>query len=159
MMPHDRTYFDHKQAPASEEPGPYPGVIGWADVLSFDPRRATTARVLGGQGALWTEYVTTPVDIDMRLSPRVAALSESLWSQGGSASSFASRWAAHRGLLDASQVLYYLDPPSVPTQKVFLTTHALDLRPSPLLPDAVVEVAFDGGAFSRASKPIVLDHT
>ena len=36
--------------------------------------------IWGGQGCLWTEYISNPAKVQYMLFPRLAALSETLWT-------------------------------------------------------------------------------
>ena len=42
------------------------------------------SHVLGAQANLWTEYVTTPKQVEYMVLPRMLALSEVLWSPSSS---------------------------------------------------------------------------
>jgi hexosaminidase len=55
------------------------------DPLAGDAATLTaeeTRRILGGEGCLWSEYVT-PEILDARVWPRMAAIAERLWSSAG----------------------------------------------------------------------------
>jgi hexosaminidase len=154
VIPQQWLYFDRRQSRSSPEPGPYP-VVSWSQLLAFDPAGATPSpRVLGSEGALWTEYVETPADVEMRLLPRLAALAETQWSPlPHDAAAFASRFAAQRPMLDAAGVRMFVEPPDTPPKKVFVDTLVLPLVGSPLFPDGVVRFTLDGHDPSPASPP------
>jgi hexosaminidase len=64
------------------------GLTRLATVYAFEPVPAALApavrqHVLGGQGALWTEYVATPAAAERQVLPRMSALAEVLWSPPG----------------------------------------------------------------------------
>ncbi|WP_298063061.1 family 20 glycosylhydrolase [uncultured Rikenella sp.] len=85
MVPLDYVYFDHYQGQNPCEPQAWGGFNGIKRVYSFDPVPAGIAPenvhyVLGGQGNLWTENIRTPEHAEYMLLPRLAALSEALWS-------------------------------------------------------------------------------
>jgi hexosaminidase len=65
-------YLDHIR-PASE----HYAVDPIAENSGLDEQQ--TARILGGEGAMWGEYVD-PATIDSRIWPRMAAIAERLWS-------------------------------------------------------------------------------
>jgi hexosaminidase len=155
--PRQWAYFDRRQSRSSPEPGPYP-VVSWSQILARDaepqvPVDFTTphARALGVEGAMWTEYVVTPEDLDMRLLPRLAALAETQWSETREPASFGARFAAQRPMLDAAHVRYFVEPPETPARKVFLVSFTQPLRASPLFPDGVVRYTLDGSDPTAAS--------
>lgn len=85
MVPLDYVYFDHYQSQNPCEPQAWGGYNGIRRVYSFDPVPPGIAPenvhyVLGGQGNLWTENIRTPEHVEYMLLPRLAALSETLWT-------------------------------------------------------------------------------
>ncbi|PCH74806.1 MAG: beta-N-acetylhexosaminidase [Flavobacteriaceae bacterium] len=85
MTPGSHCYFDHYQGPKSEEPLAWGGFTTLSKVYEFDPIVAgmspkEQAHVLGGQANLWTEYIPTVSHMEYMLYPRLAAMSETLWS-------------------------------------------------------------------------------
>jgi hexosaminidase len=157
MAPSDTTYFNFWQTRTQNAPG-HPGYVPWPVVLAFDPlprglSASQASHVLGGEGALWTEYVTTAAELDTLLLPRLAALSDSLWSGPGSPT-FVARFTAQRRILDANGVRYFVEPPvGMPRKRVFIESGSLVLAPPPLHPDGVVRFTLDGSEPS-ASSPV-----
>lgn len=85
MVPLDYVYFDHYQGQNPCEPQAWGGYNNVKRVYSFDPVPAGIAPenaryVLGGQANVWTENIRTPEHVEYMLLPRLAALSEALWS-------------------------------------------------------------------------------
>ncbi|WP_329137768.1 beta-N-acetylhexosaminidase [Streptomyces sp. NBC_01476] len=92
MAPHRSTYLDY---PQSDDPGEPLGQAGAVVDLhavhhsepappSWEP--AATARVLGTQAQLWTEFARTPGQIEYLAFPRLCALADRAWNP-------ASDWA------------------------------------------------------------------
>lgn len=86
MTPTDSCYFDYYYTEDfSQEPPAIGGVIPLEKVYSFEPIPAELSLeeaklILGAQGNLWTEYISTPELAEYMLHPRAAALSEVVWS-------------------------------------------------------------------------------
>ena len=79
-------YLDHYPGLEEGQALAIGGHNPWRELRAFDPREGcedlpaeARARLLGGQGNLWTEYVETPQLLMERLQPRLAALLEALW--------------------------------------------------------------------------------
>jgi hexosaminidase len=148
MAPSDTTYFNFWQTRTQSGPG-HPGYVPWSTVLAFEPlprglSASQAAKVLGGEGALWTEYVTSAADLDTLLLPRLGALSDALWS-GPSDPTFVARFTAQRRILDANGVRYFVEPPvGMPRKKVFVETGSLVLAPPAIHPDGIVRFTLDG---------------
>jgi hexosaminidase len=87
MAPQELTYLNHYQsAPPSPEPFGREGILPLARVYAYEPVPATLSpeqatHVLGAQGQLWTNYLSTPKQVEYMLWPRLAALAERLWSR------------------------------------------------------------------------------
>lgn len=91
MSPVDQVYFDYAQGPG--EPGaPWEGddngptsiakILAWDPVpASFTPQQS--ARVLGVEAALWTEFIQTGRYIQFMIFPRLLAFAEVAWRPQG----------------------------------------------------------------------------
>ena len=85
MTPGTHCYFDHYQGPINTEPLAWGGYSPVSKVYQFDPvvdsmTESQASHVLGGQANLWSEYVPTSAHSEYMIYPRLAALSEALWS-------------------------------------------------------------------------------
>jgi hexosaminidase len=87
MAPTSHTYLDYYQSRNTlGEPLAIGGFLPLETVYSFEPIPAELepehqARILGGQGQLWTEYLEGPKQVEYMAFPRLTALAEVLWSQ------------------------------------------------------------------------------
>jgi len=86
MTPGSHCYFDHYQfEPKSEEPLAFGGLTTLEKVYSYDPQPKSLSGeqkkyILGAQANLWTEYIPTLRQLQYMCLPRMAALSEVVWS-------------------------------------------------------------------------------
>lgn len=85
MTPGTHCYFDHYQGPQNEEPLAIGGFTPISKVYQFDPIVDTmtekeASHVLGGQANLWAEYLPNEKQSEYMIFPRLAAMSEVLWS-------------------------------------------------------------------------------
>jgi len=85
MTPGSHLYFDHYQGPAESEPLAIGGYTPLWRVYEFEPipdalDTAEARHVLGAQANLWTEYITTPAQVEYMALPRMLALAEVVWS-------------------------------------------------------------------------------
>ncbi|MBY0479237.1 MAG: beta-N-acetylhexosaminidase [Chitinophagaceae bacterium] len=84
MTPGSHVYFDHKQA-ANEDSVTIGGFTTIQKVYSYEPvpkelPETQTKFVRGAQANVWTEYMNNTSKIEYMIFPRMAALSEVLWS-------------------------------------------------------------------------------
>lgn len=85
MSPGKPYYFDHYQSKNRTDSLAIHGCNTLKDVYNYDlmPSKITDkkvmARVMGGQGNVWTEYMAYPAKVEYMVFPRMSALSESLW--------------------------------------------------------------------------------
>lgn len=85
MSPTSHCYFDYYQGPQAYEPTAFTAYIPLSKVYGFDPvpdemTPEEAQHVLGGQANLWAEYIATTSHSEYMIFPRLAALSEVLWS-------------------------------------------------------------------------------
>ena len=84
MTPGSHCYFDHSQS-KNEDSVTIGGYLPLETVYSYDPVPAAllvgeTKYILGAQGNMWSEYLESPAKVEYMLFPRLAALSEVLWT-------------------------------------------------------------------------------
>ena len=85
LTPGSHCYFDHYQSDNENEPLAFGGFLPLEKVYNFNPipeelTKEESQYVLGAQGNLWTEYITTPEKVEYMVFPRAIALSEVVWS-------------------------------------------------------------------------------
>ncbi|NOU46591.1 MAG: family 20 glycosylhydrolase [Bacteroidales bacterium] len=85
MTPGDVCYFDHYQGDSDHEPLAIGGLTKVSEVYAYEPvpEELSPNRfkyILGAQANVWTEYLTKPEDVTYMVLPRMAALSEVVWS-------------------------------------------------------------------------------
>lgn len=85
MTPGNPCYFDHYQAGPEGEPIAIGGMNTLKKVYDYEPvpieLNASEAKyVLGAQGNVWAEYITTPEHLEYMVLPRMQALAEVLWT-------------------------------------------------------------------------------
>jgi len=124
--PDDQVYLDYRQSDLPNEPIPVSIVLTVDDVFAFDPVPADLtdderAHVIGGQGNMWCEHVDTVRKLDYQLFPRVAALSEALWSADVTGprdlADFRGRLAEHLARLEAMGIEYRHETGPFPWQE------------------------------------------
>ena len=116
MTPGEYVYFDHYQAePTTNEPLAIGGMNTLEKVYSYEPipkkmEEDKKKYILGAQGQLWTEYISTRDHLDYMAFPRVCALAEVLWLNADQKNyrNFIERLTYHRKRLKALGVNAHL---------------------------------------------------
>lgn len=113
MSPDEPMYFNYYQYDRTSEPVSAGKIVPIDSVYSYDPVPSTVSEaegkyILGGQGCVWTEFITTPESVEFKVFPRACALSEVLWSgkSGRNFTEFKSRLVPHLSRLDFLNVNY-----------------------------------------------------
>lgn len=115
MTPRDYVYFDYCQGDPADEPmaGRFGHPIPLDAVYGFEPipdelTEREAQHILGAQGNVWTEFISTPEHVEYMTYPRALALSEVAWSPKGrrSRGGFHRRLHANIEHLDALGVNY-----------------------------------------------------
>jgi hexosaminidase len=114
MTPNGYCYLDHYQAkPTDKEPDAIGGYLPVEKVYSYNPDAASLnteerKHILGVQGNVWTEYITTSDKVEYMAYPRAIALAEVAWSPQATRNytDFVARLQKHFSRLDAMGVNY-----------------------------------------------------
>ncbi len=86
MSPGSYTYLSQSQGQAALEPPSGGGFLPLDSVYAFEPvpdslTKEERTHILGAEGCLWSEYIPSPGRALYMLLPRLAALSEVLWTR------------------------------------------------------------------------------
>jgi hexosaminidase len=113
MTPGSHCYFDHYQGNPATEPLAIGGYTSVEKVYSFIPTpkelsAAEAKYIIGAQANVWTEYITTPEQVEYMIFPRMMALSEVLWGTSNPAKypDFEQRVLQHFSILDLKGIHY-----------------------------------------------------
>ncbi|MBK8946863.1 MAG: family 20 glycosylhydrolase [Ignavibacteriae bacterium] len=85
MTPGSHCYFDHFQGDAANEPHAFGSKLTLSKVYSYEPIPEELSQdegkyILGAQANLWTEQLPEFKNVEYMLLPRIAALSEVVWT-------------------------------------------------------------------------------
>ncbi|QJW91430.1 family 20 glycosylhydrolase [Spirosoma taeanense] len=85
MTPGQFCYLDHYQGDPAMEPTAFGGSLPIQQVYSYNPTPAELSpaeatHILGAQGNLWTEYISTTSQAEYMFWPRAVALAEVVWT-------------------------------------------------------------------------------
>lgn len=107
MTPQEYCYFNYYQGNPVNEPLAIGGYISLEKVYNYEPvpselKSEQGKYILGAQGNIWTEYITSPQEVEYMAMPRMLALSEVLWSKNENKdyTEFLKRVLHHFELLD-----------------------------------------------------------
>jgi hexosaminidase len=113
LTPNSHCYFDYYQSENENEPIAIGGFLPSEKVYDFNPipdelSKEEAKFVLGAQGNIWTEYLTTPEKVEYMAFPRMIALSEVVWSasENKNFTDFVNRLEHFNKRLDVLKVNY-----------------------------------------------------
>ncbi|NCU02687.1 MAG: family 20 glycosylhydrolase [Chitinophagaceae bacterium] len=113
MTPGSPCYFDHYQAGPEGEPLAIGGFNTVKKVYDYEPipkelNAEQHKYVLGAQGNVWTEYISTAEHLEYMVLPRMLALAETVWSPAAAKdwNSFSKRLQFHFKAFDAKGLHY-----------------------------------------------------
>jgi hexosaminidase len=114
MTPTSHCYFDYYQGDTSTEPIAIGGFTPLEKVYAYEPVPLDSLTpdqqkfILGAQGNVWTEYITTQQQVEYMAYPRGIALAEVLWSkkENRNYNDFSNRLLYHLQRLDKMDVNY-----------------------------------------------------
>lgn len=86
MTPTSHCYFDYYQSDSDDEPLAIGGYLPVEKVYHFNPipeelNEEEAKYIIGAQGNIWTEYMSTSNQVEYMMLPRVIAMSEVIWSR------------------------------------------------------------------------------
>jgi hexosaminidase len=113
MTPGSHCYFDHYQGNSETEPLAIGGYTPVSKVYAYEAipaelNQQEARHILGAQANVWTEYLRNPDAVTYMILPRMAALSEALWSppEKKDWKSFYDRLPAHFSRYEALGLKY-----------------------------------------------------
>jgi hexosaminidase len=158
MSPGQYAYLDHYQGDPAAEPLAIGDSLPLDTVYAFEPvppqlTPAQAAHIVGAQGNLWTEYISTPTYAEYMLLPRMLALSEVAWSpkEARSWNGFLARLPAQFARLDALGVNYRVPEPIGPWGERQVVEERTHVRLASPIPGGVVRYTMDGSEPTASS--------
>ncbi|MEE9430621.1 MAG: family 20 glycosylhydrolase, partial [Melioribacteraceae bacterium] len=118
MTPGDFVYFNKPQFDAKLEDAGY-NILPLEKIYSYNPipkelEKENHKYILGAEALLWSEYLYSYEIAENRLTPRIAALSEVVWTskENKNWKNFQNKLTNHFSFLDEKNVNYFIPPPT-----------------------------------------------
>src|SRR5215469_3019010 len=151
MSPTDFCYLDYNQGDPKREPPSIGGYLPLAKVFSYDPvpKELTPEEqklILGVQGNIWSEYISTPEHLEYMLFPRLLALAEVAWSplEGKSYGDFRRRLPYQLDRLERQGVNYRIPEPDGLNDFYTATQDHATVELRPVTPGSRIYYTLDG---------------
>jgi len=151
MSPTDYCYFDYNQGDVKREPPSIGGFIPLEKVYNYDPMPGELTPdeqkyVIGAQGNLWTEYISTPQHLEYMTFPRLLALSEVVWSplENKNYDDFQQRLPYQLSRLEKQDINYRIPEPAGFKDFYTATDDHVQVRLSSLIPGSQIYYTLDG---------------
>ena len=137
MTPASHCYFDYYQSKDKEiEPPAFGGLIDFKTVYSYEPVPAELTpeearHILGAQGNMWSEFLTTKSHTEYMALPRLTALSEVVWTPANlkNEASFLSRLNNLYNIYSSLGYNYHIPAPGgLIDTMIFINTASIDLK-------------------------------
>jgi hexosaminidase len=112
MTPNATCYLDHYQSKDTNEPLAIGGYTPLEEIFNYEPipeelDSESSKYIIGAQGNVWTEYMSTSEYVEYMVFPRIFALSEVVWSKNKSNfEEFTSRVTSFFDRLDKLNINY-----------------------------------------------------
>lgn len=158
MTPASHCYFDHYQGNPSLEPLAIGGFTPLSKVYEYEPipeelNAKEAKHILGAQANVWTEYITDNDGVTYMILPRMAALSEVLWSpvKKRNWENFYDRLPAHFSRYDALGLKYSQSVNQVKTNIIVSEASDTLVELITEVPQAVLFYTLDGSAPNQNS--------
>ncbi len=159
MSPTDYCYLDYNQGDPLREPPSIGGYLPLAKVYSYDPvpKELTPEEqrhILGVQGNVWSEYISTPDHLEYMVFPRLFAVSEVAWSplEGKSYDDFRRRLPYQLARLERQRVNYRIPEPNGLKDFYTATQDHATVDLSPVNPGSQIYYTLDGSMASDQSR-------
>ena len=171
MTPGSHCYFNSYQGREELEPVAGGGYLPLKKVYEYEPvpaelTRQEAAHILGAQGCLWTEYVLMPEHAQYMTLPRMAALSEVVWSSGEARDwdDFAARIAHQMNRYEAAEYTHAKSAYNVSiSTSVDSVKKQLNVGLTCEVSDPVIHYRLDGmdptTSSPRYTKPFIINKT
>jgi hexosaminidase len=158
MTPTSHSYFDYAQGDPALEPFSIGGNVPLEKVYGFEPipselTPAQSHHILGAQGNVWTEYMTTPDRVEFMVFPRMLAMAEVTWSPASARDweSFLARLPSALAGLDRLAVNYRVpNVVGLETNQTTPTDSVVVALVSPLA-NGVIRYTLDGSVPTESS--------
>lgn len=157
MTPGTHCYFDHYQDDNYLEPTAIGGYTSLEKVYSFNPTPEEldldeAKHILGAQGNVWSEYMSTSDYVEYMVVPRICALSEVLWTpiEQKDWNDFEIRMDHHYSLLKQKEINFFVPKPRGGVNKNYFFDK-MDLPLEVAIPNSEIRFTLDGSVPDQSS--------
>lgn len=159
VMTPNVVYFNQYQGEPDYEPIAFGGYVPLNQVYAFDPvvdsmSTAQQKHILGSQANLWSEFITNEKESEYMLYPRLAALSEALWTPKDKKDwqGFAKKVPALFERFDAMGINYSRSAYAVTAQSELNDDGSITVRLQNEFPDSEILFALNDNPLTTSSQ-------